>query len=241
MQCSFNTLKSISSYSLNTGIKSGIRNNYSRILLLLLFFSVGLNQLIAKELIEIDKSTLVKVEKEYGAEAIKRLESWQDLVRLEKGTTEKEKLTKVNSFFNQYRFVDDIDHWGKKDYWATPIEFLASEGGDCEDFALAKYFTLKSLGIPEKKLYLTYVKAIQLNQAHMVLTYYSTPSAEPLVLDNLKDTIQLASKRTDLLPVYTFNGDGLWLAKQRGKGKFVGDSGRLKRWNDLKSRMSTGL
>ena len=75
----------------------------------------------------------------------------------------------------------------------------------------------------------------------MVLTYYSTPSAEPLILDNLKETIQLASKRTDLLPVYTFNGDGLWLAKERGKGKFVGGSDRLKRWNDLKSRMVTGL
>jgi len=218
-----------------------ISNNYSRILLLLLFFSVGLSQLIAKELIEIDKSTLLKVEKKYGAAAITRLESWQDLVRLENSVTEKEKLKKVNNFFNQYRFVDDIDHWGKKDYWATPIEFLASKGGDCEDFALAKYFTLKSLGIPEKKLYLTYVKAIQLNQAHMVLTYYSTPSAEPLILDNLKETIQLASKRTDLLPVYTFNGDGLWLAKERGKGKFVGGSDRLKRWNDLKSRMVTGL
>jgi hypothetical protein len=75
----------------------------------------------------------------------------------------------------------------------------------------------------------------------MVLTYYSSPVAEPLILDNLNTNILAASRRTDLLPVYTFNGDGLWLAKQRGKGKFVGDSNRMKRWNSLKSRMATGL
>ena len=88
-------------------------------------------------------------------------------------STDLEKLEKVNRFFNQVNFVSDAIHWQKKDYWATPIEFLASDGGDCEDFALAKYFTLKMLGVPEKKLNLTYVKAWKLNQSHMVLTYYN--------------------------------------------------------------------
>ena len=60
------------------------------------------------------------------------------------------------------RFIDDIIHWNKVDYWATPIEFLASHGGDCEDFAIAKYFTLIQLGIPEEQLTLTYVKALRL-------------------------------------------------------------------------------
>ena len=206
----------------------------------LLSFIAGY-QVYALQEVLIDEKVLDRAREKYGAEAVNRINALQELIKNDNSKTEIEKLEKVNRFFNQYSFVDDIEHWGKKDYWATPIEFLATEGGDCEDFSLAKYFTLKALGIPEKKLYLTYVKAIKLNQAHMVLTYYSTPSAEPLVLDNLQGNIMVASKRTDLLPVYTFNGEGLWLSKQRGKGKFVGDSNRLKRWNDLKARMATGL
>ncbi|HET19999.1 MAG TPA: sulfate adenylyltransferase, partial [Chromatiales bacterium] len=71
--------------------------------------------------------------------------------------------------------------------------------------------------------------ALQLNAAHMVLTYYPEPSAEPLVLDNLVPDIRLASRRQDLVPVYSFNGDGLWLAKERGLGRFVGKADRLGR------------
>ena len=135
-------------------------------------------------------------------------------------------------------FVEDIDHWGNKDYWATPIEFLGTQGGDCEDFTIAKYFTLKAMGIEEEKLNLTYVKALTYNVHHMVLTYFSTPGSEPLVLDNIVADIKPASQRRDLLPIYSFNGTGLWLAKQRGRGKLAGSSSRLKRWQDLVQRMS---
>jgi predicted transglutaminase-like cysteine proteinase len=196
---------------------------------------------IASEGLVINSKVLRGVHEKYGPEAAERVKDLQALINDDDSAQDTDKLEKVNNFFNQYDFIDDIEHWGKSDYWATPIEFLATRGGDCEDFTLAKYFTLRALGIPDSKLFLTYVKAIRLNQAHMVLTYYSSPVAEPLILDNLNTNILAASRRTDLLPVYTFNGDGLWLAKQRGKGKFVGDSNRMKRWNSLKSRMATGL
>jgi predicted transglutaminase-like cysteine proteinase len=181
------------------------------------------------------------MEKQYGIGAKKRLLAWQALIRTDLSETDRDKLEKVNDFFNKIRFVDDRIHWKKKDYWATPVEFLSTNGGDCEDFSLAKYFTLKALGVDESKLNLTYVKALELNQAHMVLTYYATPRAEPLVLDNLIQDIRPASKRRDLLPVYSFNGSGLWLAKVRGKGQRVGDSDRLKLWQDLLKRMPEGL
>jgi hypothetical protein len=71
----------------------------------------------------------------------------------------------------------------------------------------------------------------------MVLTYFSSPSAEPLVLDNLVGIVKPASERQDLIPIYSFNGTGLWLAKQRGRGKLAGSSSRLKRWQDLLERM----
>jgi predicted transglutaminase-like cysteine proteinase len=94
------------------------------------------------------------------------------------------------------------------------------------------------MGVVEEKLNITYVKALQYNIHHMVLTYYSEPGAEPLVLDNLIDSINPASKRTDLIPIFTFNGSGLWIAKQRGQGKMAGNSSRIRPWQDLLKKMS---
>jgi predicted transglutaminase-like cysteine proteinase len=189
----------------------------------------------------LDTSIVDAAEKKYGADARRNLLAWQQFIRDDNSSTDAQKLEQVNKFFNKFEFVSDIIHWSRMDYWATPIEFIASEGGDCEDFALAKYFTLKLIGVAEEKIHLTYVKALNLNQAHMVLTYYEKPGAVPLVLDNLINIIEPATKRTDLLPVYTFNGSGLWLAKERGKGNLVGKSDRLKLWNDLLDRMPAGL
>ncbi len=196
---------------------------------------------ITRKNFSINEKTLALAEKEYGPAARRRLLAWEELIRDDRSTTDREKLEKVNRFFNRLAFISDLKHWGKEDYWATPVEFLASGGGDCEDFSLAKYFTLKAMGVPEKKLNLTYVKALKLNQAHMVLTYYAIPGAVPLVLDNLINAIKPASQRPDLLPVYSFNGTGLWLAKLRGRGRLVGSSDRLKRWRDLLNRMPQGL
>lgn len=190
---------------------------------------------------KINEKVIARAEAKYGKGVRERLLAWEKLIREDKSESDMEKLEKVNLFFNKLEFVSDAIHWGKEDYWATPVEFLASSGGDCEDFTIAKYFTLKILGIPEEKLNMTYVKALQLNQAHMVVTYYEELGSEPLVLDNLVNVIEPASKRKDLLPVYSFNGTGLWIAKQRGKGKRVGSSERLGRWQDLLERMPQGL
>ena len=187
----------------------------------------------------LDRKLLKKAENKYGKDALARLLAWEDLIRQEKSSSDLAKLKKANHFFNsRIAFVSDIALWKVKDYWATPIEVLCKQGGDCEDFAIAKYFTLKAMGIAEKKLNITYVKAIQYNMPHMVLTYYSKPGAEPLVLDNLVDSINPASKRTDLMPIFSFNSTALWLAKQRGQGKLVGKSSRLMRWQELLQKMS---
>jgi len=188
--------------------------------------------------LNISSILLAKIQQKFGGEAVTRIEQWQNLMRTGKNLPEKEKLRQVNQFFNQrIEFVDDIYLWGVKDYWATPIEFLARGAGDCEDYSIAKYFTLKELGVSEKKIRITYVKALKLRQAHMVLTYFETPRSIPVVLDNLIPTIKPATQRKDLLPVYSFNGSGLWLAKSRGSGKKVGSSSRLNMWESLKARM----
>ncbi|WP_347928538.1 cysteine protease LapG [Pseudomonas helvetica] len=175
----------------------------------------------------------------YGplGEGKQRIDAWQHLLAAQKQTPELEQLNVVNLFFNkQMHYVEDIDLWHVEDYWATPIEALWKGAGDCEDYAIAKYFSLRHLGVSSDKLRITYVKALRQNRAHMVLTYYSSPDAMPLVLDSLMDAIQPASQRTDLLPVYSFNAEGLWLPGAKGNKK-VGDTKRLSRWQDVLKKM----
>ncbi|POB03650.1 hypothetical protein C1949_09045 [Halopseudomonas oceani] len=165
-----------------------------------------------------------------------RLQEWRTLLDNSQTLSDQQKLEAVNDFFNQrLRFSDDISIWGEVDYWASPAESMVKGAADCEDYSIAKYFSLRRAGIPNDQLRLTYVKALELNQAHMVLTYYATPDSEPLVLDNLTDRILPASHRNDLLPVYSFNAEGLWLAG-RGNSQ-TGSAKQLSRWQDLLKKM----
>jgi predicted transglutaminase-like cysteine proteinase len=167
-----------------------------------------------------------------------RIDAWQQLLATQKQMSEVQRLQVVNQFFNhQVRYAEDIDVWHETDYWATPIQALWKGAGDCEDYAIAKYFSLRHLGIPSDKLRITYVKALQQNRAHMVLTYYSSPNAMPLVLDSLMDDIKFANQRNDLVPVYSFNAEGLWLTGAGGDRK-VGDTKRLSRWQDVLTKMT---
>ena len=186
----------------------------------------------------LSRQSLARIGQDYGEQALRRISDWQAMILSSSSLDDMQKLQETNAFFNRVRFVSDIDHWGKEDYWATPVQMLASDGGDCEDFSIAKYFTLLQMGIPAERMRLTYVKALELDQAHMVLTYYSTPDAEPLVLDNLVTDIRTSSSRTDLLPVYSFNGNGLWLVKGHGMDQKVGDPERLSRWKEVIARIS---
>lgn len=205
----------------------------------ILFFTIlWLGVAIAfAESIDLTDEVVVWAKQKYGDEAGKRVESWRSLMQDNHDTGEVEKLKLVNDFFNQIPYQSDAILWDQKDYWATPLELLVREGGDCEDYSIAKYFTLKEMGVADEKLRIMYVKSVELNQSHMVLTYYPNPSAIPKVLDNLNPQLLSASSRLDLTPVYSFNADGLWLAKSLGKGKKVGSSKRLSLWQEVKKRM----
>lgn len=210
------------------------RKNWLRIGIVLMLLTAA----AAPAALNFSAELISKVKTKYGEQASDRVLGWQALIKLTRNLSEQEKLKRVNDFFNQHiEFVDDNYLWGVADYWATPLEVLTKGAGDCEDYSIAKYFTLKELGVSESKMRITYVKAIELNQAHMVLTYFERPGVVPVVLDNLNPVIKLASKRQDLLPVYSFNGSGLWLAKSRGMGKKLGGSSRLNQWSSLNIRM----
>ncbi len=163
-------------------------------------------------------------------ELVARLQTLDDSARLDA----------VNSFVNRrVSFASDTVVWGVVDHWASPLEVLGRGQGDCEDYAIAKYFTLVSAGMPAAKLRLVYVRALLPAswglppgpQAHMVLAYYADHEAEPLILDNLMIDIRPASRRTDLTPVFSFNGEGLW----SGSGtQTAGDpQARLSRWREV--------
>jgi predicted transglutaminase-like cysteine proteinase len=189
--------------------------------------------------LELSRTLLDYIDSRFGSSATQRLIDWQTLANSNLDRQAIEKLNDVNAFFNQATFISDQKHWGSEDYWATPVELLATNGGDCEDYSIAKYFTLKEMGIPEEKLKITYVKALKLNQAHMVLAYYEQPDSEPLILDNLIAEIKPSSQRDDLLPVYSFNGEGLWLSRFKGnKQKRIGGPERLDNWLDMMTRQN---
>ena len=178
-----------------------------------------------------------RIDSIYGTEASEDVAKWRQLVAELQSEDLDEKLYQINRFFNRFDFVDDLVHWQQKDYWATPIEFISTGAGDCEDYTIAKYFSLLELGIPEQQLRLMYVTALELRQPHMVLAYYETPTSIPLVLDNINRRILPANKRRDLSPIYSFNGNGLWAAKAMGTGRKLRGSGPMKMWDDMVERL----
>jgi len=169
-----------------------------------------------------------------GGNTSQRAQALVQLIGEVAAQDEESRLKALNSFFNrsvQYR--DDREVWGQVDYWASPLETLSRGQADCEDYAIAKYFSLLASGVPGVKMRLVYVRAQLAGsiQAHMVLAYYPQPDAEPLILDNLITDIRPASRRPDLAPVFSFNAEGLW---QGVAGASAGDPvARLSRWREV--------
>lgn len=178
----------------------------------------------------------------YGENARKNVVELESLLIQLKSAPEAEKLRRINDFFNnKITFDSDDSVWGESDYWATPLESLGKGKGDCEDFSIAKYIFLRALDIPNDRLKLTYVRAqiggphSRLFQAHMVLSYYATPTSEPLILDSLIADIREASRRIDLTPIFSFNSEGLWAgAANTTKGTSLNN---LSRWRSVLVRI----
>jgi predicted transglutaminase-like cysteine proteinase len=184
---------------------------------------------------------IVAAARAYGATAEAGAVALEETMKSVAGQDETQQLHAVNDFFNRrIRYADDIDNWGQVDYWASPLEALGKGAGDCEDYAIGKYFTLTSLGVPDARLRMVYVRASIPGApggfvAHMVLAYYPTADAEPLVLDNLQPAIRLAGERPDLSPVFSFNAEGLWQGV--GSIRASGDPlTRLSKWREVLTR-----
>ncbi|ARP90975.1 transglutaminase [Bordetella genomosp. 9] len=175
----------------------------------------------------------------YGAKGARVVHAWLQLLQEDAALAEADKLASVNAFWNQRLIqAEDRTVWGQADYWATPVESLGKGAGDCEDFVIGKYFSLIRLGVPTSKLRFVYVRAriggpeSTEQIAHMVLAYYPSANAEPLVLDSLVSNILPASQRRDLTPVFSFNAEGVYV-----DGKNAAPVDRIGRWRNLLQRM----
>jgi predicted transglutaminase-like cysteine proteinase len=178
----------------------------------------------------------------FGTSQLRTLRRLDSTIAAASGQEDPQRLQRINDFFNNaIRFEDDLSIWGEEDYWATPLETIGMGRGDCEDIAIAKYFALKAAGVPVAKMRLVYVRATindrgrPVQQAHMVLAYYATPDAQPLILDNLERRIRPAVERRDLQPVFSFNSEAVWSGVSANTLRDTG-GGQMTRWQDLQQR-----
>lgn len=203
--------------------------------------AVGLWALRGAVALDLDVGRLQQtMQSRYGARGTQALNAWLAMLQAQAGRPVAQQLQAVNDFWNQTVMAsEDSFVWSQADYWATPLESLGKRSGDCEDYVIAKYFSLIRLGVAAQKLRLIYVRARMggagstQSVAHMVLGYYETPAADPLVLDNLVGSIYPASQRSDLTPVFSFNAQGIYVA---GGGR-PAPVDRIGRWQDLLARM----
>jgi predicted transglutaminase-like cysteine proteinase len=179
-----------------------------------------------------DRARMRSAAEHLGPQAVAALGPLQELLQQASSLDDEARLERINTWFNRrVIFRTDDATTGDADHWASPLEVLQAGHGDCEDYAIAKYFSLVAAGTPVARLRLVYVRAQVAGndaQAHMVLAYYAQPNAEPLILDNLVTSVRPASRRPDLKPVFSFNSEGLW----QGVGaQSAGDpQARLSRW-----------
>jgi predicted transglutaminase-like cysteine proteinase len=142
---------------------------------------------------------------------LKVIRAWQNDLRAFKGGSIKSMATKVNNYVNKTRYITDSKNWGKSDYWATPAEFI-QRGGDCEDFAIAKYTALRALGVPEERLRIAIVQDTYKNIPHAVLIVYTEDGA--VILDNQIKTLVKTTSGNRYRPIFSINRTAWWLHTQ---------------------------
>ena len=142
---------------------------------------------------------------------------WREMLKQAKNAPETQKLRLINGFFNQWRPKDDAAAWQAPEYWATPGEFIHNRGGDCEDYAIAKYFALRYLGFPPERLRLTTIRQVSAEGKpvpllHAVLVAQS--SGNWFVLDNNARPKMSIMPHTQykgrFVPLFSMNELGAW-------------------------------
>lgn len=136
------------------------------------------------------------------------LREWKKFLKGLRGETRSEQIKLVNQFMNRQRYIIDPRNYGVPDYWATPRQFLTRDG-DCEDYAIAKYLSLRALGFKPRQMRIVVLQDLNLGTAHAVLVVYQ--GRHKLVLDNQIKTVIDHAVIRHYRPIYSINEEAWWL------------------------------
>ena len=138
---------------------------------------------------------------------------WKENLESMQGLSLEAMARSVNDLINRTEYINDSRNWGKSDYWETPVEFF-TRGGDCEDFAIAKYASLRALGVPEERLRITILQDTQKGIPHAVLALYT--DNDVLILDNQIKSVRSSSSIGHYKPIFSINRHAWWLHTKGG-------------------------
>lgn len=159
-------------------------------------------------------TVMARFEQQMGAQANSpRVQSWKASIKRLQGQSDAQKVAGVNDYINAVSYVEDRQNYSKSDYWATPIEFFA-RGGDCEDFAIAKYASLRALGLRADQMRIAIVQDKVKNIPHAILIVYTDEGT--FVLDNQDKRTRTASDVNRYKPIFSINSGAWWLHKDGG-------------------------
>ncbi|MDY0009503.1 MAG: transglutaminase-like cysteine peptidase [Bdellovibrionales bacterium] len=144
-----------------------------------------------------------------------QMQAWKAKLQSLGDASTREKIAAVNTYINQVSYVEDIKNYGQSDYWATPVEFFR-KGGDCEDFAIAKYASLRALGFTTDQLRINIVQDKIKNIAHAILIVYTEDGT--YVLDNQDKRLRHAAEVTRYQPVFSINATHWWMHRMPASG-----------------------
>ena len=133
--------------------------------------------------------------------------AWSRLLHSLDGAPTAVQLREVNRFVNGWHYRTDADNYGRSDYWATPLEFF-HRSGDCEDYVIAKYRSLRELGIPAERLRMVVVQDLVRDLPHAVLAVYQGDAV--YILDNLTPAVLRQEQVGNYLPYYSVNESARW-------------------------------
>jgi predicted transglutaminase-like cysteine proteinase len=136
------------------------------------------------------------------------VQEWRAFLETQREEAPREQLEAVNAFVNRHRYVLDKANYGIEDYWATPREF-AKNDGDCEDFAIAKYLSLKALGWNDADLRIVVLLDTERMAPNAIAVAYG--EGEAWVLDNQITEVTSSAAVARYRPYYSLNESGWWL------------------------------
>ena len=182
------------------------------------------------------KQDLKLIKYKSGYIAKNRVVDYSLTMRRLKKFPRRKQLVHVNRYLNQLLQKPDSLNQDISDYWETPKEFLCIGFGDCEDYAIIKYFTLIKLGFPKNRLFLTTVYVKSSGTYHMVVSYFEYFLKPPLILDNLSFRILNTKERDDLVIGKFINHQGVFKLNQKNQLIWIANS--YKKHQDLLKRIS---